>query len=990
MAGKTGLVVFGAAAATGPLAALIWPDIIKWIAVAGYEIVVVVVGFAGGVAAELRKRWLARATDSIDQALGRRFTRFQKRYRESMLSSLRFIDVKGLSTVGFYTPDLDEVFVDVSLDYRAPHQVPAGVVNELPPDAEGRHSLWDFLNRKQPAVLAILGAPGSGKTTLLRHTARRVFDNKRRTVPVLLYLRDHISVITQDISLAALVARTTSVTEPSGWFEQHLRDGDCVVLLDGLDEVARHDDRARIAEWVETQIDRYPRNDFVITSRPHGYQSTPVKGALVLQVRSFTDEQVQKFVRGWYLAAVRRATDGTLAEVEQRAHAEADDLLDRLRNSANLGDLTANPLLLTMIANVHRYRGALPGSRADLYSEICQVMLWRRQEAKKLPSSLSGDKKEALLRGLAFTMMERRVRDLPAREVLEEIKVPLQRMSRKVPATEFLADASSNGLLVERESGLYSFAHLTFQEYLAAAQIREKGLVAILADNVEDVWWRETTLLYTARSDADPIVAACLKSDTVTALSLAFDCSEQDSELDPELTDRLEKVTEDAFVPGAAPDRVALAAGVLLTRHLRQTVPAGAGSRVCTAPITKKIYELFRPTGRDFTDDEVVGVHRADAQDFVRWVNTIMGGQPGYRLATWAEITEPVVQRALNAASRSAWLDTVERPLWTTVDPHPHLVAGQTQIDHVTADIRRSTNTLTRCVVLYAVIASRRVAPHDGERLAIELARVLSISERDTDLDSALDRSFSHASAVHGTTTDLDLTHIVEIAWRIEQLRRSSDSTVRIQDVVNDLVQMAARLRIKTDVETELDGLLLTDRSQMHAAATEFAKRPTPVSLESMGVSIGHALSRALIKGIHWKQWPLLREGTDFVLDNPGSPHDFTRAFIEYTRAGDEHTVDLDGLADLAVKTPIFFPDRAWASEVAHYFSQAALPVFRRQEPLTPQKATALRLAALCLGAEWDSDEGEMYRRLAAGVTLIERRTNGQAPITETVIIAER
>ena len=53
-----------------------------------------------------------------------------------------------------------------------------------------------------------------------------------------------------------------------------------------------------------------------------------------------------------------------------------------------------------MIANVHRYRGALPGSRADLYAEICQVMLWRRQEAKNLPAGLAGDKKEALLRGL--------------------------------------------------------------------------------------------------------------------------------------------------------------------------------------------------------------------------------------------------------------------------------------------------------------------------------------------------------------------------------------------------------------------------------------------------------------------------------------------------------------------------------------------------------------------------------------------------------------
>ena len=77
-----------------------------------------------------------------------------------------------------------------------------------------------------------------------------------------------------------------------------------------------------------------------------------------------------------------------------------------------------NPLLLTMIVNVHRYRGALPGSRADLYSEICQVMLWRRQEAKQLPLQMSGDKKVAILGGLAYVMMGRSVSDVSLADVL--------------------------------------------------------------------------------------------------------------------------------------------------------------------------------------------------------------------------------------------------------------------------------------------------------------------------------------------------------------------------------------------------------------------------------------------------------------------------------------------------------------------------------------------------------------------------------------------
>ena len=73
-------------------------------------------------------------------------------------------------------------------------------------------------------------------------------------------------------------------------------------------------------------------------------------------------------------------------EAQARAAAGADNLVRRLEQVPALYDLTVNPLLLTMIVNIHRFRGALPDSRTDLYAEICQVMLGRRQDAKNLHS----------------------------------------------------------------------------------------------------------------------------------------------------------------------------------------------------------------------------------------------------------------------------------------------------------------------------------------------------------------------------------------------------------------------------------------------------------------------------------------------------------------------------------------------------------------------------------------------------------------------------
>jgi triphosphoribosyl-dephospho-CoA synthetase len=89
-------------------------------------------------------------------------------------------------------------------------------------------------------------------------------------------------------------------------------------------------------------------------------------------------------------------------------------------------------------------------------------------------------------------------------------------------------------------------------------------------------------------------------------------------------------------------------------------------------------------------------------------------------------------------------------------------------------------------------------------------------------------------------------------------------------------------------------------------------------------------------------------------------------------------------------------PDEAalplWAYQVASNLEKTALPIFTRQQPLTSDTATALRFAALCLAAEADVRDanqlGDTFREIAAGVTLLERRANGQTLPTETIVLA--
>ena len=83
----------------------------------------------------------------------------------------------------------------------------------------------------------------------------------------------------------------------------------------------------------------------------------------------------------------------------------------------------------------------------------------------------------------------------------------------------------SSGLLLELSPGQWSFAHLSFQEYLSADLWAQRPDVAPSdwSPKVGDSWWREALLLYASKArDASPIVNATLDAGSPPALGLAL------------------------------------------------------------------------------------------------------------------------------------------------------------------------------------------------------------------------------------------------------------------------------------------------------------------------------------------------------------------------------------------------------------------------------------------------------------------------------------
>jgi energy-coupling factor transporter ATP-binding protein EcfA2 len=586
---------------------------------------------------------------------------FRRRYYRELTYRYRVFNVRGLRTQGTFTLELDKVFVELRIAPQNPQGAPAPLVGAAP-RPENR-SIWDFLAGEQEAYrcLAVIGSPGSGKTTLLQHLVLALARNQQRRhdrrcralVPILLFLREHAEAIARESppTLADLVdahEREKGLRPPSGWFGNKLRAGKCLVLLDGLDEVASERKRKKVGAWVDQQVLSYPASRFVVTSRPHGYRAAPLLRATLVEVQPFADEQVRRFIDNWYLANEVLSFGKDDRGVRDRAAKHAGELVRRLHDAPGLAALAVNPLLLNMIAMVHRYRGALPGSRVELYAEICDVLLGHWQAAKDIEEALTPAKKRAVLQPLALRMMEQGLREIPAERAREVIREDLERVAPRRnsdPAAFLEAVEQGSGLLLEREAGVYGFAHLTFQEYLASAQVLEARREDVLRANVQDPWWHEAIRLYAAQADATGVVQACLDRSErdagadrgVAMLTLAYECSREARSIEPGVSERLDRTILGGLESDDR-DRGRLAAEVLLSLRLRNLLRLSDERDIDTSYISCAEYQLFLDdmlaAGEHRQPDHwdaprfangtalhpVVGVRRRDALAFCEWL----------------------------------------------------------------------------------------------------------------------------------------------------------------------------------------------------------------------------------------------------------------------------------------------------------------------------------------------------------------------------------
>lgn len=396
----------------------------------------------------------------------------------------------------------------------------------------------DAVNRYRRLV--ILGDAGSGKSTLINYltlclAGARLFperdylkrlsvpqEGQRRAViwrhgallPVHVDLRELVRDIppntrrgTANIVWKHLVSllELRGLAAFADQLRRELRKGKCLVMFDGLDEVSNADSRRIVRDAVEEFANQYQDNRFIMTCRSLSYTDPAwqIGSFLEVTLAPLSQQSIEAFIAKWYDA---------LARLEQISPRAARSRAEELRNAArHLSDLAQNPMLLTVMAVVHTFKGTLPRERARLYEDCVNLMLWEWQQAKRTADGgwelgildELGTREERLMTGLcevAFHAhrsggMERHAVHIPRPTVLSILQRYLDGDWNKAQAFCNYVEKRA-GLLISKGfdrdgEPTYAFVHRRFQEFLAGRHIvanREYARLAAKLAREGDIW----------------------------------------------------------------------------------------------------------------------------------------------------------------------------------------------------------------------------------------------------------------------------------------------------------------------------------------------------------------------------------------------------------------------------------------------------------------------------------------------------------------------
>ncbi len=452
------------------------------------------------------------------------------KYLENELGEIQFEGLPTDKEAGSVKVKLENIFVPLHLSKK----LQIRINDEFDFDDKPREGIGEILEKK--SKLAILAKPGGGKSTLIKRIAiayafpeRRIQINDKLPdkdwFPIFLRCRelgDNVTLSITDIinGIPARAEIHSCADDFSILVSKSLQNGNALLLIDGLDEIAEDKNRIAFVNQLRTFIATYPTINIIVTSREAGFRV--VAGSLATYCENYTvsnliGEEIEELCLKWHKAII---------DDSENTIKEANKLSDLIIKDNRIVVLAENPLLLTTLLFVKRWAGYLPTKRSVLYQEMIKLLLvtWNVEGHEILDI----EEAEPQLAFVAYWMTKNGQQTITSEELNGCLIDARKQMPEilgytNVNPTEFIKRVESRSSLLimtghkQLDSGnitaVYEFLHLSFQEYLTAKAIVKKFIplsdieskvVDIIKPNVNNENWKEVI----------PLAAVLLERDT--------------------------------------------------------------------------------------------------------------------------------------------------------------------------------------------------------------------------------------------------------------------------------------------------------------------------------------------------------------------------------------------------------------------------------------------------------------------------------------------
>ena len=416
--------------------------------------------------------------------------------------------------------DVSNLYVEVNILEEITSWQPGEIsdlLRDFNPDADNfnRLGLGKVHQKRVPGLdavkshskLMVLGKPGSGKTTFLKHIAIQCDQSEfeANKIPIFIPLKTFAEIANLDLLEYISDEFASCGVEGRSQTEFALTQGRGLILLDGLDEVPESDSDA-VVRQIRLFVQKYYNNQFIITCRiaASKYRFHEA-GFTNVEVADFNNKQIAAFARNWFVAFSQNMEEGK---------ALVSQFVEQLKMKKNqqIRELAVTPILLNLTCLVFQAKADFPSNRAKLYEEGLEIMIRKWDETRGIKRDevyrdLNLCRKKHLLAFVAAITFDRGDYFFEKNTVQQLIADYLANLpDGTTDPVELEMDSevvlkaieAQHGLLVERARGIYSFSHLTFQEYFTAREIvnnSEPQAWEKLASHLTEKRWREVLLL---------------------------------------------------------------------------------------------------------------------------------------------------------------------------------------------------------------------------------------------------------------------------------------------------------------------------------------------------------------------------------------------------------------------------------------------------------------------------------------------------------------